>query len=191
MRTLNNRIICKPEEAKDKTEGGVYLPDAVREQEARRSRKGIVLFAGPGRTLNDGKFIPIQVSVGDRVLFGKYSGTEIEVDGEELISLTDEDVLMVLDPPQEKWLVPLSSIRREGFLMAKDIMDIFPPADWAALLDRNLTENPALSPAPGGDDSQPSLAISDACSGNATTKVQSEAYVDAGGKVKFTEPVFS
>ena len=87
LRPLHDRVIIKRLEAETKSAGGIVIPDAA----AEKPIKGKVIAAGTGKILEDGKVRPIAVKVGDIVLFGKYSGTEIKVDGEELLVMREED----------------------------------------------------------------------------------------------------
>ena len=86
---LDDRVVVKADEAEETTAGGIVLPDAAKEKQQR----GTVIAVGPGRLLDSGERAPISVSVGDKVLFGKYGGTEIEVDGEDVKILRESDIL--------------------------------------------------------------------------------------------------
>lgn len=89
---LNDRILVKRLEAVDKTEGGIVLPDAAKE----KPREGEVVYIGAGRLLESGERAPMQISVKDRVIFGSYAGTEIKFDGDELLIMSEDDVLAVI-----------------------------------------------------------------------------------------------
>ena len=91
LRPLHDRVIIKRLEAETKSAGGIVIPDSATEKPIR----GEVIAAGTGKILEDGKVRPIAVKAGDKVLFGKYSGTEVKVDGEELVLLNQDDVLAV------------------------------------------------------------------------------------------------
>ena len=91
LKPLNDRVIVTPLPAEEKTAGGVILPDNAKE----KPNKGKVVAAGPGRTLDDGKRIALAVKKGDVVYYGKYSGTEVKVGGEEFKILREEDILGV------------------------------------------------------------------------------------------------
>ena len=91
LKPLNDRVIVTPLAAEDKTAGGVILPDTAKE----KPNKGKVVAAGPGRYLDDGKRVALAVKTGDVVWYGKYSGTEVKVGGEELKILREEDILGV------------------------------------------------------------------------------------------------
>ena len=86
---LDDRVVFRPMEAEERTAGGIVLPDAAREKQQR----GTVIAVGPGRLLDSGERCPVSVKVGDQVLFGKYGGTEIEVDGEDVKILRESDIL--------------------------------------------------------------------------------------------------
>lgn len=90
---LGDKVIVKRLPADETTRGGIALPDSARE----RPREGRVLSIGDGRLLPDGRRIPHQVAEGDRVLFASYAGSEVIVDGEEMLLMSEEDILAVLD----------------------------------------------------------------------------------------------
>ena len=89
IRPLEDRVVIEQIEAEAKTAGGIVLPDTAKE----KPQRGKVLAVGPGKLLDSGERSPIGVEVGDEVLFGKYSGTEIKVDGEEVKILRESDIL--------------------------------------------------------------------------------------------------
>ena len=93
MRPLNDRILVKRVEEEAKTKGGIIIPDTAKEkpQEAK------VVAVGAGRVTDDGKRVAPEVKKGDRVLFGKYSGSEVQVDGEEHLIIREEDVLAIIE----------------------------------------------------------------------------------------------
>ncbi|MEO7064192.1 MAG: co-chaperone GroES [Dokdonella sp.] len=93
LRPLHDRVIIKRLEAETKSAGGIVIPDSA----AEKPIKGEVVAAGTGKILEDGKVRPIAVKVGDIVLFGKYSGTEIKVEGEELLVMREEDLVAVVE----------------------------------------------------------------------------------------------
>ena len=92
IRTLGDCIVVRRAAKKDKTEGGIIIPDNAKEKPV----EGVVLAVGPGRTLEDGTVKPLDVRVEDAVLFGKYAGTEVQVDGEDVVILREDDVLAVV-----------------------------------------------------------------------------------------------
>ena len=93
LRPLADRVIVKQTEAEEKTKSGIYLPDAAKE----KPTKGKVIAAGPGKLDDKGKPMEIGVRAGDTVYYGKYSGTDIEVDGEKFVILRESDILGVLE----------------------------------------------------------------------------------------------
>ncbi len=92
IRPLGEKVLVKRVEAEAKTAGGIVLPDTAKE----KPRRGIVQAIGDGKLLDDGKRHPLSVAKGDEVLFSSYAGTEIKVDGEELLILDEGDILAVL-----------------------------------------------------------------------------------------------
>ena len=93
FRPLHDRVVVKRIDAEEKTKGGIIIPDTAKEKPSQ----GEVVAVGPGGRDEAGKLIPIDLKVGDRVLFGKWSGTEIKIDGEEHLILREEDVLGVVE----------------------------------------------------------------------------------------------
>ena len=89
LRPLDDRVVVEPLEAEEVTAGGIVLPDAAKE----RPQRGKVVAVGPGKLLDNGSRGTLSVSVGDEVIFGKWGGTEIEVDGEEIKILRESDIL--------------------------------------------------------------------------------------------------
>ena len=93
VRPLHDRLLVQRNDSATQTAGGLYLPETAKEKPV----EGTVLAVGDGRLTEDGKTLPLQVKVGDRIIFGKYSGTEIKLDGEERLILREDDVLGILD----------------------------------------------------------------------------------------------
>ena len=93
FKPLHDRILVKRIEEEEKTKGGIIIPDSAKEKPI----EGKVISVGNGKRLDDGKLASLEVKAGDRVLFGKYSGTEIKLDGEEHLILREEDILGILD----------------------------------------------------------------------------------------------
>ncbi|RMG37177.1 MAG: co-chaperone GroES [Planctomycetota bacterium] len=89
LNPLDDRVVVELVEAEETTPGGIVLPDTAKE----KPQRGRVVAVGPGRLLDSGERCPVSVSVGDEVLFGKYSGTDVEVDGKELKVLRESDIL--------------------------------------------------------------------------------------------------
>ena len=88
---LADRVVVRSLESNEQTRGGLFIPDTAKE----KPQEGEILAVGPGR-FDDGKRVPMEVKVGDKVLFGKYSGTEVVIDGESLLILRESDVLAIL-----------------------------------------------------------------------------------------------
>ena len=93
VKPLQDRVLLKRVESEAKTKGGLYIPDSAKEKPA----EGIVLAVGSGKTLDGGETIALQVKEGDRVLFGKYSGTEIKIDGGERLIIREDDILGIVE----------------------------------------------------------------------------------------------
>jgi len=92
FRPLHDRVVVKRIEAEEKSAGGIIIPDTARE----KPQEGQIIAAGPGGRDEAGKLIPIDVKVGDKVLFGKWSGTEIKLDGEDFLIMKESDIMGVL-----------------------------------------------------------------------------------------------
>ena len=93
IRPLQDRVIVKRIEEEEKTKGGIIIPDTAKE----KPQEGKVVAVGKGKLNEDGKVVPLDVKVNDRILFGKYSGSEINIDGEEHLIMREEDILGVLE----------------------------------------------------------------------------------------------
>ena len=93
IKPLGDRILIKPLKAEEKTKGGIILPDTAKE----KPQEGKVIAVGKGKTLESGKVESLEVKVGDKVLYGKYSGTEIKIEGEEHLIVKEEDVLAIIE----------------------------------------------------------------------------------------------
>ena len=93
IRPLHDRLIVKRLEEEEKTKGGIIIPDSAKEKPA----EGKVIAVGNGRLNKDGKKIPLEVKKGDRILFAKYGGTEVKIDGEEHLIMREDDILGVIE----------------------------------------------------------------------------------------------
>ena len=93
LRPMQDRIIVKRVEEETMTAGGIYIPETAKE----KPQKGEIVAVGNGKKTEDGKVIPMDVKVGDKVLFGKYSGTEIKIEGEEFLIMREDDILGVME----------------------------------------------------------------------------------------------
>ncbi len=98
FRPLHDRVLVRRLEQEAKTAGGIIIPDTAKE----KPMQGEIVAAGPGARGDDGKLHPLDVKAGDRVLFGKWSGTEVKIDGEELIIMKESDILGIIDAPKAK-----------------------------------------------------------------------------------------
>ncbi len=92
IRPLRDRLIVRRLTSEEKTKGGIIIPDSAKE----KPLEGEVLAVGNGKVLADGKIVPLEVKKGDKVLFGKYAGSEVKVDNEELLMLKEEDLLGII-----------------------------------------------------------------------------------------------
>ena len=93
LRPLHDRVVVKRVEEETKTRGGIIIPDTATE----KPQEGEVIAAGPGARGEDGKIMPLDVKVGDKVLFGKWSGTEVKIDGEDVLIMKESDIMGVLE----------------------------------------------------------------------------------------------
>ncbi|RMI19035.1 co-chaperone GroES [Sinorhizobium meliloti] len=93
FRPLHDRILVRRVESEEKTKGGIIIPDTAKE----KPQEGEVLAAGPGARSEQGQIQPLDVKVGDRILFGKWSGTEIKIDGEDLLIMKESDVMGIIE----------------------------------------------------------------------------------------------
>ena len=98
FRPLHDRVVVKRIEAEEKSAGGIIIPDTAKE----KPQQGEVVSVGPGGRDESGKLIPIDVKPGDRVLFGKWSGTEVKLDGVEYLIMKESDIMGVIDEPAAK-----------------------------------------------------------------------------------------
>jgi chaperonin GroES len=95
FRPLHDRVVVKRIDAEDKSAGGIIIPDTAKEKPSQ----GEVIAVGPGGRDDNGKLIAIELKAGDRVLFGKWSGTEVKIDSQELLIMKESDIMGVLDEP--------------------------------------------------------------------------------------------
>jgi chaperonin GroES len=93
IRPLQDRVLVKRIAEEEKTKGGIIIPDTAKE----KPQEGKIVAVGKGKANDEGKIIPLQVKVGDKILFGKYSGSEIKIDGEEHLIMREEDILGVIE----------------------------------------------------------------------------------------------
>jgi len=93
IRPLGDRILLKRVEEEEKSKGGIIIPDTAKE----KPQEGKVIAVGKGKVLEDGKVMPLEVKAGDRVLFGKYAGTEVKIEGEEHLIVREDDILGIIE----------------------------------------------------------------------------------------------
>ena len=98
VRPLHDRILIKRVEEQETVKGGIIIPDTAKE----KPQEGEVIAVGNGRKTDEGKVIPLDVKVGDRILFGKYTGSEIQIEHEEYLIVREEEILAVLEPKSAK-----------------------------------------------------------------------------------------
>ena len=98
IRPLHNRLIVKRLDEDQKTAGGIIIPDTAKE----KPQQGKVIAVGKGKKTEDGKVLPLDVKVGDKILFGKYAGTEIKIEGKEFLMMREDDVLGVIEAGKKK-----------------------------------------------------------------------------------------
>ncbi len=92
IKPLADRVVVKPMEAEEKTKGGIILPDTAKEKPV----EGTIVAAGPGKKSDDGKLMEMEVKVGNKVLYGKYSGTEVTIEGEEYLIMRESDIFAIV-----------------------------------------------------------------------------------------------
>ncbi|GJQ32975.1 MAG: 10 kDa chaperonin [Ignavibacteriaceae bacterium] len=92
LQPLADRVIIKPQEAEEVTKSGLYLPDTAKEKPI----EGLVVAAGPGKVTEDGKTVPMSVKVNDKVLYGKYSGTEVTIEGTQYLIMRESDIFAII-----------------------------------------------------------------------------------------------
>ena len=97
FRPLHDRVLVRRVEAEEKTAGGIIIPDTAKE----KPQEGEVVAAGAGTKSEDGKVTPLDVKAGDKILFGKWSGTEVKIDSEELLIMKESDILGVIEVAEE------------------------------------------------------------------------------------------
>ena len=98
FRPLHDRVVVRRLEAEEKTSGGIIIPDTAKE----KPMEGEIVAAGPGARDEAGKLVSLDVKAGDRILFGKWSGTEVKLDGEELLIMKESDIMGIIDAPAAK-----------------------------------------------------------------------------------------
>ena len=114
FRPLHDRVVVKRIDAEEKSAGGIIIPDTAKEKPSQ----GEIIAVGPGGRDESGKLIPIDVKVGDRVLFGKWSGTEVKIDGEDLLIMKVDDIMGVVEGEAAKSKGTSTATRRAGAIAA-------------------------------------------------------------------------
>ena len=98
FRPLHDRVVVRRLDAEEKTAGGIIIPDTAKE----KPMEGEVIAVGPGARNETGALVPLDVKAGDKILFGKWSGTEVKLDGEELLIMKESDIMGIIDAPAAK-----------------------------------------------------------------------------------------
>ncbi len=98
FKPLHDRVLVRRIETEERTKGGIIIPDTAKE----KPQEGEVIAVGPGARDETGKLVPLDVKPGDRILFGKWSGTEVKIDGEEYLIMKESDILGIVVPEEEK-----------------------------------------------------------------------------------------
>ena len=98
FRPLHDRVVIRRIEGEDKTKGGIIIPDTAKE----KPQEGEVIAAGPGARDESGKLVPLDLKAGGRMLFGKWSGTEVKIDGQDLLIMKESDIMGIIDEPVSK-----------------------------------------------------------------------------------------
>ena len=98
FRPLHDRVVVRRVDAEEKTKGGIIIPDTAKE----KPQEGEVIAAGPGARDESGKIVPLDVKAGDRILFGKWSGTEVRIDGEDFLIIKESDIMGVVEQTMAK-----------------------------------------------------------------------------------------
>ena len=98
FRPLHDRVVVRRVESEERTAGGIIIPDTAKE----KPQEGVIVAVGPGARDEAGKLVPLDVKAGDRILFGKWSGTEVRIDGEDLLIMKESDVMGVIEKVQAK-----------------------------------------------------------------------------------------
>jgi len=114
FRPLHDRVLVRRVEAEQKTAGGIIIPDSAKE----KPQEGEVVAAGTGLKSDDGKITPLDVKAGDKILFGKWSGTEVKIDGEDLLIMKEDDIMGVVEGAGAKAKGSGSTARRAGAIAA-------------------------------------------------------------------------
>ena len=123
FRPLHDRVVVRRVDAEEKTAGGIIIPDTAKE----KPQQGEVLAVGPGKRDETGKLVPLDVQAGDQILFGKWSGTEVKVDGEDLLIMKEDDILGVVGAAKSK----TTASRNAGAIAALLALGVLAAAPFA------------------------------------------------------------
>ena len=126
FRPLHDRVVVRRVDAEEKTVGGIIIPDTAKE----KPQQGEVLAVGPGKRDETGKLVPLDVHAGDQILFGKWSGTEVKVDGEDLLIMKEDDIMGVVEGA-EKSKTTGSASRKAGAIAAVVALGVLIAAPFA------------------------------------------------------------
>ena len=126
FRPLHDRVVVRRVDAEEKTAGGIIIPDTAKE----KPQQGEVLAVGPGKRDETGKLLPLDVKAGDQILFGKWSGTEVKVDGEDLLIMKEDDIMGVVEGAGHSKSSG-STARRAGAIAAVVAMGVLVAAPFA------------------------------------------------------------
>jgi chaperonin GroES len=114
FRPLHDRVVVRRIDAEEKTAGGIIIPDTAKE----KPQQGEVLAVGPGKRDDAGKLVPLDVKAGDQILFGKWSGTEVKIDGEDLLIMKEDDIMGVVEGATKGKSAGSSAARKAGAIAA-------------------------------------------------------------------------
>jgi len=126
FRPLHDRVVVRRVDAEEKTAGGIIIPDTAKE----KPQQGEVLAVGPGKRDETGKLVPLDVAAGDQILFGKWSGTEVKVDGEDLLIMKEDDIMGVVDEAAKSKTTGSAS-RKAGAIAAVVALGVLIAAPFA------------------------------------------------------------
>ena len=126
FRPLHDRVVVRRVDAEEKTAGGIIIPDTAKE----KPQQGEVLAVGPGKRDETGKLLPLDVKAGDQILFGKWSGTEVKVDGEDLLIMKEDDIMGVVEGAAQSKSSG-STARRAGAIAAVVALGVLVAAPFA------------------------------------------------------------
>jgi chaperonin GroES len=127
FRPLHDRVVVRRVDAEEKTAGGIIIPDTAKE----KPQQGEVLAVGPGKRDETGKLMPLDVEAGDQILFGKWSGTEVKVDGEDLLIMKEDDIMGVVEGAAKSKTTGSTATRKVGAIAAVLALGVMVAAPFA------------------------------------------------------------